>query len=74
MPEQNTKNSVPADVADQRSALVKYAKFIIPSLIGIGLFLTPITYDGKQTIVIGLLSSSLQEYLGYVLSLFIALT
>lgn len=74
MPEQNTKNSAPAEVADQHSALAKYAKFIIPSLIGIGLFLTPITYDGKQTIVIGLLSSSLHEYLGYVLSLFIALT
>jgi nucleoside recognition membrane protein YjiH len=74
MPGENINDSTTAGAADQRSALVKYAKFIIPSLIGIGLFLTPITYDGKQTIVIGLLSSSLQEYLGHVLSLFIALT
>lgn len=57
----------------QQTRLMRYARFIVPSLIGIGLFLTPITYDGKQTIVIGLLSSSLQDYLGYVLSVFIML-
>ncbi|MEI6893217.1 MAG: YjiH family protein [Colwellia sp.] len=46
------------------------ANFIIPSFIGILLFLVPIEYDGKITVILGLLSESLQNllgrYIGYV--------
>jgi len=56
------------------SSLKQYAKFVIPSLIGVVLFLTPISYEGKQTIVIGVLSNSLQQSLGSLLSLFVTIT
>ncbi len=50
-----------------------YAKFLIPSFLGIGLFLTPVTHAGKQTIVIGVLSNTLMSALGSGLSLIITI-
>ncbi|MFT5572801.1 MAG: nucleoside recognition membrane protein YjiH [Cryomorphaceae bacterium] len=78
MSDQKTNHSTSQESSNdsehETSVFMRYAKFIIPSLIGIGLFLTPITHDGKQTIVIGLLSSSLMAYLGHALALFGAFT
>jgi nucleoside recognition membrane protein YjiH len=45
----------------------------VPSLIGIALFLTPVTYDGKQTIVVGVLANGLLEWLGDFLPLMITI-
>lgn len=36
--------------------------FLLPSMVGILLFLVPITVDGKQTIAIGLLSDTLRQW------------
>ncbi|WP_019529046.1 YjiH family protein [Dasania marina] len=52
----------------------RYAQFLIPSLIGVLLFLTPITYEGKQTIVIGLLSDFIRQALGAALPLLVTVT
>jgi len=41
--------------------------------LGIALFLTPITYDGKQTIVIGVLSNGLMAALGSALPLIVTI-
>lgn len=53
----------------QQSTLTK---FFLPSLLGIFLFLIPVTVDGKQTIVIGFLADTLrmlsQAWLPYVLA------
>lgn len=56
------------------SALMRYAKFVIPSLIGVLLFLTPITYNGKQTIVVGLLADAIKQTLGSTLPLIVTVT
>ena len=52
----------------------RWIKFILPSLLGVGLFLTPLTYDGKQTIVIGLIADGVRESLGSWLALIVTLT
>lgn len=53
-------------------------KFVLPSAIGIGLFLIPVTIDGKQTIVIGLLSDALRQWsalwLPYLLAIIFAIS
>ncbi len=59
--------------AGQPGNLWQYVKFLLPSLLGIALFLTPITYDGKQTIVIGVLSTSLMAALGSALPLIVTI-
>ena len=55
------------------STYLRYAKFLIPSLVGIALFLVPVSYDGKQTIVIGVLSNGLMAALGDILSLLVTI-
>lgn len=45
--------------------------FLLPSLLGIGLFMTPIPYDGSFTIMIALLAKSLQQGLYEVLPLLV---
>lgn len=56
----------------QQSTEKKYAsadliKFIIPSLIGIGFFMVPISYNGEITIPIAILSNFVQDLLaGYI--------
>lgn len=56
----------------QQTTEKKYAsadliKFIIPSLIGIGFFMVPISYDGEITIPIAILSNFVQDILaGYI--------
>jgi nucleoside recognition membrane protein YjiH len=42
----------------------RLARFLIPSAIGIALFLTPVTWEGGQQIVVGVLAGSLQDLLG----------
>lgn len=68
----NLKNNNPLEAND--SILLRYAKFLIPSFIGVLLFLTPITYEGKQTIAIGLISDSIKQALGSTLPLIVTLT
>lgn len=52
----------------------RFLRFLIPSLLGIALFLTPVSYDDKQTIVVGLLSNKLMSALGEWLPLIITVT
>ncbi|MEM8500445.1 MAG: YjiH family protein [Pseudomonadota bacterium] len=40
------------------------AKFIIPSLVGAALFLTPIEYQGKYTVVLGIWAETIRASLG----------
>ena len=46
-----------------------FIKFIVPSLIGILLFMTPVKIDGNFTIPIAFLSNLLVESLGNILPL-----
>ena len=55
------------------SSQFKVLKFLLPSLLGIGLFLVPISIDGKQTIAIGLLSNLLRQTLEPMLPMIIAM-
>ncbi|MBA4496123.1 YjiH family protein [Paenactinomyces guangxiensis] len=47
----------------QTPPVMNYLKFIIPSLIGIILFMVPIEFEGKMTIPVALLANWLQEQL-----------
>lgn len=42
-------------------------KFLLPSLVGIVIFLTPVDYQGKQTIVIGVITNWLRQPLAAIL-------
>ncbi|MFT4862714.1 MAG: nucleoside recognition membrane protein YjiH [Pseudohongiellaceae bacterium] len=55
------------------NSLFRVLKFLLPSLVGIGLFLVPISVDDKQTIVIGLLSDLLRQSLESILPMLLAL-
>ena len=52
--------------------------FLVPSLIGILLFMIPIVYQGEVTIPIAILSKALQSLLGdtipYIMTIIIVLT
>ncbi|MEM7019069.1 MAG: YjiH family protein, partial [Pseudomonadota bacterium] len=51
------------------------AKFIIPSLIGVLIFLTPIEYGGQQTVFIGVLTSWIRQPLeSYLLGTVVLIT
>jgi nucleoside recognition membrane protein YjiH len=39
-------------------------KFIVPSLLGVGLFLTPVRYQGNATVVLGVLVGGIQAAMG----------
>ena len=39
-------------------------RFLLPSLLGIGLFLTPIPWEDSQQIIVGILAGALQEGIG----------
>lgn len=47
--------------------------FLVPSLLGVGLFMTPIPFDGSFTIMIALLANSLQQLLSSVLPLLVTM-
>jgi nucleoside recognition membrane protein YjiH len=49
---------------ENRITLRGLASFIIPSFIGILLFLIPIEYNGKMTVILGILSEELKNALG----------
>jgi nucleoside recognition membrane protein YjiH len=68
-----SKQSKAEILSDNSSSLRNYIKFLLPSLVGIGLFLTPVTYDGKQTIVVGVLANGLMAWLGEMLPLIITI-
>ncbi len=53
---------------NKKYTLADHLKFIIPSLIGIFLFMTPIAVDGEVTIPIAILSNWLQDLLADQLS------
>ncbi|ENH98142.1 nucleoside recognition domain-containing protein [Gracilibacillus halophilus YIM-C55.5] len=56
----------------------QYIKFLIPSIIGVALFLIPISVDGKVTIGLGILADGLQAFLGdsipYIMTVIICLS
>lgn len=64
------QDSVKGDSAFQ---IKRFAKFLVPSFFGFALFLTPVSYEGKQTIVVGVLSSQLMATLGDLLPLIVTL-
>lgn len=43
-------------VTEQSGSLWLYLKFILPSLIGIAIFLIPVSYGGKETIIMGVIT------------------
>ncbi|MFK8021337.1 MAG: YjiH family protein [Pseudomonadales bacterium] len=51
------------NVNDNRS-FRHLAKFFIPSLLGVALFLTPIEYEGKYTVVLGIWAEMIRAALG----------
>ncbi len=52
---------------EKKYAAADLTKFIIPSLIGIGFFMVPISYGGEITIPIAILSNFIQDVLaGYI--------
>lgn len=56
---------------EQQAASESYWKFIIPSLIGVLLFLVPVKYDGAVTIGVGIMASFVQSAIGGYLPGFI---
>jgi nucleoside recognition membrane protein YjiH len=61
------------DIFSSEFSVKQHLKFLVPSLIGIALFLTPVTYEAKQTIVVGVLANGLMAWLGDMLPLIITL-
>ncbi|WP_339671857.1 YjiH family protein [Dasania marina] len=49
---------------DNNWKLANFLKFIIPSFIGVSLFLIPIEYNGKMTVALGLMAELLQSSIG----------
>ena len=47
------------------------AKFIIPSIIGVLLLMTPFKLDGESTVMVSVLSSKIQEYVGKVVDIYV---
>ena len=62
------------EVEKVRATLKNNLKFIIPSIIGILLFMIPIKFEGEITIPIAILSGKLVELLGYSLPYIISFT
>ena len=55
-------------MADEEAPIIAKApnplRFLLPSLLGIGLFLTPIPWEDSQQIIVGILAGALQEGIG----------
>lgn len=47
---------------NEKASLSAYLKFVIPSLLGILLFLVPVTFQGKVTIGVGILAESINGW------------
>lgn len=56
-----------------RYSILDYLKFIIPSTIGVLLLMVPFEYEGKTTIVVALLASTMTQLLNQVLPAIILL-
>jgi nucleoside recognition membrane protein YjiH len=57
-------NSADIDTETETITTADLFKFIVPSLLGFGLFLTPVDYQGNATVVLGVLAGQLQAALG----------
>ncbi|MBM7553092.1 YjiH family protein [Thalassobacillus pellis] len=64
-----TKQQSPVKELDRKQLM----RFLIPSLIGILLFLVPIPFQGKVTIGVGILAESLQGYFSSQIPLFMTI-
>lgn len=74
-----TKNEVLDKLIQfNRISTKDYLKFIVPSVIGILLFMIPFQYDGKTTITVALLSNLLTDLLSnklpFIITIFISFT
>jgi nucleoside recognition membrane protein YjiH len=58
------EHSVRAGMEMDSNTPASLLKFIVPSLLGIGLFLTPIRYQGNATVVLGILVGKAQAAIG----------
>jgi len=61
---------MPLTTNNAHRTLGDYVRFILPSLIGVFLFLFPLEYAGELTIPIGIIASQLRELTGPLLPLF----
>lgn len=53
-----------AESNDNKITIKGLISFIVPSLIGVLLFLVPIEFDGKMTVILGIMSEELKNALG----------
>ncbi|KKK36583.1 membrane protein [Mesobacillus campisalis] len=60
-----------ARIEPQQKVAAEYLKFLIPSLIGVLLFLVPVKFNGEITIGVGILASILKNAFGDYLPAFI---
>jgi len=55
-------------MTDEQAPIIAKApnplRFLLPSMLGIGLFLTPIPWEDSQQIIVGILAGALQEGIG----------
>jgi nucleoside recognition membrane protein YjiH len=58
------EHSAKAEAEIETITATNLLKFIIPSLLGFGLFLTPIRYQGNATVVLGVLAGQIQAAVG----------
>ena len=56
----------------QEFSWANFLKFAVPSLFGVGLFLVPFEFQGKLTILLGVLSGGLQDLIGSSMGYFTA--
>ena len=52
------------EAAPETIAAANLLKFIIPSLLGVGLFLTPVRFQGNATVILGVLVGQIQAAIG----------
>jgi hypothetical protein len=48
----------------ERITAANLLKFVIPAILGVGLFLTPVRYQGNATVVLGILIGQIQAAMG----------
>jgi nucleoside recognition membrane protein YjiH len=58
------EHSAESETETETITAANLLKFIIPSLLGFGLFLTPIVYQGNPTVVLGVLAGQIQAAIG----------
>ena len=58
------EDALTAASTQSNTLTAKLCKFLLPSLLGIALFLVPIEYDGKMTVVLGIMAEALKAAIG----------